>query len=733
MATNLHVPEAKRKRRGSAAASERSILDNPGRESDTGSLTPMETIPTFALLNVRLDGWYQNQIWHGVSTAARLLGVRLVALVGSAFRDPERRGGSESVYALAGSPRIDGYLPAVGALANFSGKDTVLEFLESLPPRPTVCVGMELGAYPAVYPDGEGIGRIVGHLVEAHGLTRLAYMGGPRANPDAVHRLTDFVNTAAKEGVAVPPGWIMEGDFSPELAKRLFDAFLEREGAPPRALVCANDAMALGVRKSCRERGVRIPEDMVLTGFDDIDEAATMSPSLTSVDAVAYQVGFRAVELLHELCLGREVRSEAIPTALVLLRSCGCRSGGATSLHLPRLLAEATGVPGLDKLRATLFDPVQSGLFLERLEAVLEDADHAELDLWEERIFAVATSAPPPHASAALLRAQSAVSHARRGVDLNQRQALQILLRDQYWALQQMVSLKPGEDLPHRILDAFRILAGHRLRVLLFRADGAPVQDPRFDLGGFEIEVDVANRTVASAPRDALLPSGGLPVASWIAMPLSLGAEHFGVVQVRDWNSNEVFLESLRYSLSMALSMAHRSRQEHDAREELRKLSHRDELTGVLNRRGLLEQGEFLVRSAMRSGTRIGVVLCDLDGLKEINDAHGHADGDKAIQCLARALEDGFRQSDVVGRLGGDEFAVVTLLAAEGGLEGAIERVRRALAKRAAELGRPWTARTSAGWMAWVPGDGETLEQAIIRADQSLYHDKRQRKGREGF
>ena len=83
--------------------------------------------------------------------------------------------------------------------------------------------------------------------------------------------------------------------------------------------------------------------------------------------------------------------------------------------------------------------------------------------------------------------------------------------------------------------------------------------------------------------------------------------------------------------------MVHRSRQEHDAREELRKLSHRDELTGVLNRRGLLEQGEFLVRSAMRRGARIGVVLCDLDGLKEINDAHGHAVGDRVLGTAADA------------------------------------------------------------------------------------------------
>lgn len=245
----------------------------------------------------------------------------------------------------------------------------------------------------------------------------------------------------------------------------------------------------------------------------------------------------------------------------------------------------------------------------------------------------------------------------------------------------------------------------------------------------FALEIDVAAGRIGAPGSDPLFPSGGLPTSNWITLSLSLADEHFGIIQVRDWNTNELFLESLRHSLSMVFSLARRDVLEDRMREELRKLSVRDELTGVLNRRGLLEQGELLVRAAVRGRARIGVVLCDLDGLKEINDAHGHADGDLAIRCLARALEDGFRQSDVVGRLGGDEFAVVTLLAEDGGLDGAVGRVRDALAKRSAELARPWEARTSVGWMAWVPGDGETLEQAIIRADERLYQDKRRRKG----
>ena len=82
----------------------------------------------------------------------------------------------------------------------------------------------------------------------------------------------------------------------------------------------------------------------------------------------------------------------------------------------------------------------------------------------------------------------------------------------------------------------------------------------------------------------------------------------------------------------------------------------------------------------------------------------------------------------MVARLGGDEFAVVSLIDSDASLEGAIVRLREALDKRSTELGRQWTARTSAGWTAWDTGDGRDLAEVLAQADQQLYSDKRARK-----
>jgi diguanylate cyclase (GGDEF)-like protein len=685
----------------------------------------MRHAPTFALVVTRMDGWYQGQVWHAAAAAAKLLSLRMVALVGSAYGDPHLRGGQSDIYELAGTPEVDGYLVLSATLANFTGVDPVLRLLEGLPPRPTVSVGLELPGVGAVLQDGGGMERIARHLIEAHGARRMAFIGGPTTNEDANRRWKDWMATLAEYGLEQDPDLVERGDFLPGSGEAAAERILSRTEKVPEAFVCANDAMALGVRRALAARRLRIPQDVLMTGYDDIDEARSIVPPLTTVHAGIFRLAFRGIELLLDIHRGGEARTVVLPTDIVLRRSCGCRAG-ASSSSLPPLIPRSSGMPEPPDLLRGLAE--SEATFLQRLEESLDDAEYGELDLWEENILAAARSGGGPLNAAGLVSAGALVSRARHSLDTRRRQSLQFLLRTQVQAIHNLAR-DPGAEGPWKdLLEAFRSFSENRLRILLFHADGSPLAEGAPQPTEFGLCLDTRDASITVPPARLLLPADDPECGTWAVLPVSLGPERYGVVQVRDWNSNELFLEILRLSLAMVLSGFRKARSEAAVREELIRLSRRDELTGLLNRRGLLEQGALLVHAAGRARKRIGVVLFDLDGLKEINDRHGHSEGDLAIRCLARALEDSFRQSDVIARMGGDEFAVVSLIEDEANLEGAIARLRSALDRRSSELGRPWTARTSAGWTTWDPGDGRTLEEVVALADGELYADKRSRK-----
>src|SRR3954454_7275480 len=102
-----------------------------------------------------------------------------------------------------------------------------------------------------------------------------------------------------------------------------------------------------------------------------------------------------------------------------------------------------------------------------------------------------------------------------------------------------------------------------------------------------------------------------------------------------------------------------REQQLREAADEMAQLATVDDLTGLLNRRGFLTAGQQLVAQAYRARTNLYVVAADVDDLKAVNDAHGHATGDTLLRDVADVLRTTFRSSDVIARVGGDEFAVM--------------------------------------------------------------------------
>jgi diguanylate cyclase (GGDEF)-like protein len=165
---------------------------------------------------------------------------------------------------------------------------------------------------------------------------------------------------------------------------------------------------------------------------------------------------------------------------------------------------------------------------------------------------------------------------------------------------------------------------------------------------------------------------------------------------------------------------------EHKRREEgLHQLARVDPLTGVSNRRHLMERAGHEWVRADRFGLPLALVMLDIDHFKRVNDEYGHAVGDRAICAVATICVDCVREIDIVGRYGGEEFVIVL---PGTGLEGA-RKLGQRLRKRIADVvledeeGRPFKLTASLGIADLVGGAG--LDRLLASADAALYRAKR--------
>ena len=157
----------------------------------------------------------------------------------------------------------------------------------SLPETPLPCVDVD---------DTAAIYEAVRWLVEL-GHRRIGHIAGPQTQWSGKRRLQAYYQAMHDAGIEVQPDWVAEGRYTPpsgqEAMKRLLDV-----SPPLTAVVCGNDWMAMGAMEVTYQRGLRVPEDVSLVGFDDIDMAQWVTPPLTTLRQPTRQIGAKAAELL---------------------------------------------------------------------------------------------------------------------------------------------------------------------------------------------------------------------------------------------------------------------------------------------------------------------------------------------------------------------------------------------------------------------------------------------------
>ena len=166
---------------------------------------------------------------------------------------------------------------------------------------------------------------ITRHFIKDHGFRDICFMTGDMRSEDALVRHKGFLTVMEEEGIPVTDHMVFEGDYWRSKGKEAVDWFLEGRDTYPQAIICSNDYMALSICDELKKRGIRIPEDICVSGYDDILEVRRYHPSITSIKAPFAAMGEKAVEIIDRVRKGVEQkRVEWLKPEIQLRRSCGC-------------------------------------------------------------------------------------------------------------------------------------------------------------------------------------------------------------------------------------------------------------------------------------------------------------------------------------------------------------------------------------------------------------------------
>lgn len=163
-------------------------------------------------------------------------------------------------------------------------------------------------------------------------------------------------------------------------------------------------------------------------------------------------------------------------------------------------------------------------------------------------------------------------------------------------------------------------------------------------------------------------------------------------------------------------------------RDSLVNAAHLDELTGLYNRRGLLNLGQQQISMADRTKRGLLLFYVDLDDMKRINDTFGHKVGDQALIDSANLFRQSFRKSDIISRIGGDEFAIMAVETAQNGRQAILNRLQENLVAFNTGERRPYHLSLSVGVAAYDADNACTMDGFLERADKLMYEEKTRRK-----
>ncbi len=582
---------------------------------------------TIGVFTSQVGRAWGSEFITGITDAAEANNINVVHFIGGTLRpilSPDQKI-SFGLYDLAKPDQFDGLILTTDVGYGTSAAD-LSQLREVYGGMPIVTQSVELPGAAMFIPDNmEGMRAAVRHLIEEHGYKRIAFIRGIFGQIDAEQRFQAYKDELKAHDLRFDENLVVDGDYTTESGRLAIKTLLDDRSLRFQAIVAANDRMAFGALEALQQRGVRVPDDVAVTGFDDLREAQATGVPLTTVRQSFYTAGKQALETLIKCIEGGTVpKTTVTPTQLLIRWSCGCmpenvRQAAVAARDVAktgklenkreaalRALLNSAGVteqdPSLPQFRDTfgrawdgflmaLNDKSTSDEFLKTINAMIELMQNNNLTttVWHNVISMMRRYALGGITShTVMLKAENLFQQARLlAGELSQRsQAYRRLILEQQESVLQgfSFSMAPAMSLTeigNAISEHFPEMEIHRWYVMFYSDVKSPqsISAPppenynllfQYEASKFEIPVKRA-----SIGTGQLIPRGKTPQDhryTAVVMPLSLAKNRFGFMWVEmgphDW---EIYVR-IRNLVSSALLRTMLVQQREQAQQEVERL-----------------------------------------------------------------------------------------------------------------------------------------------------------------
>ena len=569
--------------------------------------------------------------------------------------------------------RIDGLiLDAVNLLVG-EGEQKVKELLERLkdyPDLPVVSLEMSIGDLPMIKSDNEeALREMCRHAIELHGKKKICVLTGSRGNEVAEERLRICLDEISKHNISVKDEHIVYGDFWYSSGDQLAHKMADGEVELPEAVLCTSTHMALGLIYRLQQCGIRVPDDIIVIGFDTTNEGCCNDIILSAYDAADAASAADTVDYIRRIIEpGKEIlpyRSD-VKKMFFPGMSCGCTADISHSLTAFR---KASYLVAYNSSSDNELDEISFGRLMESYCLEEFTATDSPEDLFkkiDELIFL-----------------------------LKPFRDYQLCLKEDW--LNESVSYMKGY--PSKMMVALS-------------ASVTPTKE--FNVSRTPVIYETDKMTT-------LLDDETTEPSIFYFSPVHFEDITFGYSVIRrslddSCSLSLVYRTWLRF-VNNALEMTR-------TRKQLLSLSVRDSMTGLFNRKGMSLQLENMLCEEHR-GETILVSVIDMNGLKKINDTYGHSEGDYGIKLLCDAVTGSALPGEICVRAGGDEFYIIGVgKYTPQDLINREEIFHSVLKSLQKDSKKPFVITASIGFATETVDENINIDTVINRADNEMYKEK---------